>query len=145
MGIFGKLAYDEGATVGTLLAVRFVLAALLFWALILASRGGGDIRAVPGRDLAAALALGGCGYALQAGGYFVALERIDASILALLLYTFPAMVAVAAVVLGRDRFDAGRAAALLLASAGLVLVLANGEGGDLDAVGTAFALGAAVV
>ena len=27
MGIFGKLAYDEGATVGTLLATRFVLAA----------------------------------------------------------------------------------------------------------------------
>ena len=24
MGVFGKLAYDEGATVGTLLAVRFL-------------------------------------------------------------------------------------------------------------------------
>ena len=32
MAVFGKLAYDEGATVGTLLAVRFSLAALLFWA-----------------------------------------------------------------------------------------------------------------
>ena len=31
MGIFGRLAYDEGATVGTLLAVRFALAAALFW------------------------------------------------------------------------------------------------------------------
>ena len=38
MGVFGKLAYGEGATVGTLLAVRFALAALLFWALI-AGRG----------------------------------------------------------------------------------------------------------
>jgi drug/metabolite transporter (DMT)-like permease len=33
MAIFGKLAYAEGASVGTLLAVRFVLAAALFWAL----------------------------------------------------------------------------------------------------------------
>ena len=31
MGIFGKLAYEEGANVGTLLAARFVLAAALFW------------------------------------------------------------------------------------------------------------------
>jgi drug/metabolite transporter (DMT)-like permease len=31
MGIFGKLAYEQGATVGTLLVVRFVLAAALFW------------------------------------------------------------------------------------------------------------------
>ena len=38
MAIFGKLAYGEGATVGTLLAVRFALAAALFWAL--ARRGG---------------------------------------------------------------------------------------------------------
>src|SRR3954468_17873127 len=33
MGVFGKLAYENGATVGTLLSVRFPLAALLFWAL----------------------------------------------------------------------------------------------------------------
>ena len=39
MGIFGKLAYDEGATVGTLLATRFVLAAALFW-LLSTSTGG---------------------------------------------------------------------------------------------------------
>jgi drug/metabolite transporter (DMT)-like permease len=31
MGVFGKLAYDEGVTVGTLLSARFVLAAVLFW------------------------------------------------------------------------------------------------------------------
>ena len=37
MGIFGKLAYGDGATVGTLLASRFVLAALLFWALVAAT------------------------------------------------------------------------------------------------------------
>ena len=38
MAIFGKLAYGEGATVGTLLAVRFSLAAALFWALVAAAR-----------------------------------------------------------------------------------------------------------
>ena len=47
MAIFGKLAYGEGATVGTLLAVRFALAAALFWALVLAPRGGArELRAL---------------------------------------------------------------------------------------------------
>ena len=48
------------------------------------------------RDVGVGLALGGCGYAIQAGCYFAALERIDASLLSLLLYTFPAIVAAAA-------------------------------------------------
>ena len=49
------------------------------------------------RDVALALALGAVGYSAQAGAYFAALDRMDASLLSLLLYTFPAMVAVAAV------------------------------------------------
>ena len=85
MGIFGKLAYGEGATVGTLLSVCFALAAALFWALLLAGGGGRRVRGLPRRDVAAALALGAVGYALQAGCYFAALTRIDASLLALVL------------------------------------------------------------
>src|SRR3977135_3494999 len=77
MGIFGKLAYGEGVTVGTLLSLRFLLAARLFWGLVLASGAAHEVRALGARDVAIALALGACGYAIQAGSYFVALERID--------------------------------------------------------------------
>jgi drug/metabolite transporter (DMT)-like permease len=146
MAIFGKLAYDEGATVGTLLAARFALAAALFWALVLAGgEAAAGLRALTRRDLAIAVGLGACGYAAQAGCFFAALERIDASLLSLLLYTFPSMVAVAAIVLRRERADARRFAALSLASGGLVLVLANAKAGTLDPLGAALALGAAVV
>jgi drug/metabolite transporter (DMT)-like permease len=145
MAVLGKLAYDEGATVGTLLSVRFVLAAALFWALVLASGAAHELRALRGRDLGTALALGAGGYALQAGCFFAALARVDASLLSLLLYTFPAMVAVAAIVLGRERADARRFAALALASCGLVLVLASAEAGAIDALGAALALSAAVI
>jgi drug/metabolite transporter (DMT)-like permease len=144
MAIFGKLGYDEGATVGTLLALRFVLAAALFWGLLLATDAGRRIRTLTGRELGAGLALGACGYAIQAGCFFAALERIDASLLSLLLYTFPAIVAAAAVVLGRERMDARRLTALVLASGGLVLVVASGAGA-LDPVGAALGLAAAVV
>jgi drug/metabolite transporter (DMT)-like permease len=145
MAIFGKLAYGEGATVGTLLAVRFLLAAAVFWAIVLASGAGREVRALPRRDVATALGLGGLGYALQAGGYFAALTRIDASLLSLLLYTFPAIVAAAAVALGRERMTRRRAAALVLASSGLALVVAGAGTGALDPVGAALGLGAACV
>src|SRR3954470_6883119 len=87
MSIFGKLAYGEGATVATLLAVRFALAAALFWIGILVRGVAPAIRALPRREIGAGLALGAFGYSVQAGCYFAALERIDASLLSLLLYT----------------------------------------------------------
>jgi drug/metabolite transporter (DMT)-like permease len=145
MAIFGKLAYDDGATVGTLLAVRFVLAAALFWALVLVGGAAREVRALSRRDIAVGLALGFCGYSAQAGCYFAALERIDASLLSLLLYTFPAMVAVAAVALGRERMNGRRLTALALASGGLALVVAGAGTGALDPLGAALGLGAAVV
>ena len=145
MGIFGKLAYDEGANVGTLLAARFVLAAALFWVLVGVSRGARSLRSLPRRDVGLALALGAVGYSAQAGGYFAALQRLDASLLSLLLYTFPAIVTVAAIALGRERASRRTAVALAVASTGLVLVLAGAAAGALDPLGAALGLSAAVV
>ena len=141
MGVLGKLAYDDGATVGTLLSTRFLLAALLFWMLVPAR----ELRALRRRDIAIALGLGAGVYALQAGMYFSALERIDASLLSLLCYTFPAIVAVAAVALGRERFDRRKTLALCLASGGLLLVVASAGTGALDPIGTTLGLATAVV
>jgi drug/metabolite transporter (DMT)-like permease len=145
LAVFGKLAYGEGATVGTLLSVRFLLAAALFWAVILARGGARELRALRRRDVAVGLGLGACGYALQSGCYFAALQRIDASLLSLLLYTFPAMVAIAAIALGRERVDGRRLASLAPAFGGLALVVAGAGAGALDPLGAALALGAAVV
>jgi drug/metabolite transporter (DMT)-like permease len=145
MGIFGKLAYEEGATVGTLLAVRFVLAAALFWLFVTSSGGVRRVRALPRRDVAIALALGAVAYSAQAGGYFAALQRLDVSLLSLLIYTFPTIVTVTAIALGRERANRRTAVALVLASTGLVLVLAGAGGGALDPIGTGLGLAAAVV
>ena len=145
MGIFGKLAYDEGATVGTLLAGRFGLAAVLLWLVVVGAGRGRRMRSLPRRDVGIALALGAVGYGAQAGGYFAALERLDASLLALLVYTFPVMVTVTAIALRREPASRRTLIALALASTGLVLVLAGAAAGALDALGTALGLGAAVV
>ena len=145
MGIFGKLAYDEGSTVGTLLASRFVFAAALLWLFVACAGRLRDLRALSRRDIGIALALGAVGYGAQAGGYFAALDRLDASLLSLLIYTYPVIVTVAAIALGRESASLRTALALGLACTGLVLVLAGAASGELDAVGTVLGLGAAVV
>lgn len=141
MAIFGKLAYDEGVGVGELLLMRFAIAAALLLALA-AARGA--LRRLSQRTVVAALAMGAVGYAAQSGLYFSALERMDASLLALVLYVYPALVLVGAVALGRERVTARRVAALLVAFTGTALVLAGAAAGALDALGTVLGFGAAL-
>jgi drug/metabolite transporter (DMT)-like permease len=143
MAIFGKLAFDDGATAGTLLAARFTIAALELWCVVLLQGLLPQMRAVAPRDAMIALGLGACGYALQAGCYFVALEHVDASLLSLILYTYPAIVTVAAVALGRERLDRRRLLALGLVSTGLVLILATAGATSISGLGVALGLGAA--
>jgi drug/metabolite transporter (DMT)-like permease len=141
MGIFGKLAYDAGVDVGELLLVRFTLAAA---ALLAVAAARGALRGLSRRAVLVALAMGAIGYATQSGLYFSALERMDASLLALVLYTYPALVCAGAVALGRERASARRVLALLLASAGAALVLVGAASGSLDALGVAMGFGAAL-
>ena len=143
MAIFGKLAYDAGVGLLTLLFVRFSIAAPVLW--IAALRRPAALSGTSRRTMLGAFALGAVGYSMQAALYFAALTRMDASLLSMLLYTFPAMVAVAAIVLGREHADPARLGALLLASIGLVLVLASAKPGALDPLGAALALGAALI
>jgi drug/metabolite transporter (DMT)-like permease len=140
MAIFGKLSYDEGVTVGDLLLVRFALAAAALLAVVGAT---GTLRGLPRRSVLAALGMGAIGYATQSGLFFLALERMDASLLALVLYTYPALVFAAALLIGRERADGRRVAALLVALAGVALVLLGAASGSVDALGAVMALGAA--
>lgn len=141
MAIFGKLAYEEGVGVGDLLLVRFALAAAV---LLVVAGARGALRGLPRRTVILALAMGAVGYATQSGLFFSALERMDASLLALILYTYPVLVCAAAVALGREQASARRIGALLAASAGAALVLAGAATGSFDALGAAMGFGAAV-
>ena len=138
MAIFAKEAYSGGAGIATLLAVRFVLAAAVLWALVLPRRSRlSRERRRP--SLLPGLALG-CLYAVEASAFFFALSRIDAALAELLLYGYPALVVVGAALLGRERLSRGRAAALALSTAGIVLVLAAGEIGNVDGLGVVAAI-----
>jgi drug/metabolite transporter (DMT)-like permease len=142
MAIFGKLAYDAGVGVLTLLVLRFALAATILGAANALRRP--RVRLPGRRTLLIAFALGAIGYAAQAGLFFQALTHIDPGLTALVLYLYPSLVTLAAVALGRDRLDGIRAASLLLAFTGLALVLFVGGPADVNAAGVALALGAAL-
>jgi drug/metabolite transporter (DMT)-like permease len=141
MAIFGKLAYEEGIGVGDLLLVRFAMAAVV---LLVIAWARGALRGLSRGAVLASLAMGAVGYATQSGLFFTALDRMDASLLALILYTYPVLVCAAAVALGRERASARRVGALLAASAGAALVLAGAATGSFDALGAAMGFGAAL-
>jgi drug/metabolite transporter (DMT)-like permease len=139
MPVFARMAYASGADPTTLLFLRFTFAAPVLLG-IAAARGA---RFPRGRALAGLMALGGVGYVAQAFCYFTALTLATASLVALVLYLYPVIVAVLAAVLFRERLTAPRLAALGLAMAGALLTV--GFGGRGSPAGVALAVGAALV
>ena len=134
-----KVAFDGGAGVASIGAIRFALAAL---ALALLARRA--IAAAPARTLLAPFLLGLTIYGLETGLFFASLERIDVSLASLLMCSYPALVVAGAVLLRRERASRRRGLALVVALVGVALVLAGGVGGAMDPLGIGLALGAAI-
>jgi drug/metabolite transporter (DMT)-like permease len=151
MAIFGKLAYAAGVPAPTLVLLRFAVASAVLVTAVAVVRLRSGQPALPGaagksrrRLVITALTLGGVGYAAQASFYFAALERIDAALVALVLYTFPVLVTLASVTLGRDRLTPARVAALLAATCGTALVLVGAGALSFDTAGVTLAFAAAL-
>ena len=131
MALCAHLAYREGVDTASLLMLRFVLAAIVLGAL---ARG----RAWPTRKECIAYLLMGCVYALMAWSYFSALHYAASSTVALVLYTFPVIVAIAAALLGLDRFGLAEGLAVAGAVAGMVLMLGTSLSGSYTGLLLAF-------
>ncbi|MGI8686545.1 MAG: DMT family transporter [Acidimicrobiales bacterium] len=114
MAIFARLAYDGGADITAVLFLRFAIAAPCM-AVLLRLRGQPWPR---GRVLAGLVAMGGIGYVGQSLSYFTALTLASASLVALLLYAYPAIVTVLSAVLFGVRLTPVRIGAPVLALAG---------------------------
>lgn len=139
--IFAKLAYEANFNVLTLLSVRFGLAALLLGAVSAWRASAG--RRPPMRTLVAGVLVGMFVMSVQAGLLFAALTRVDASIAILLFYTYPVLVTLAALALGREALTRTRLVALGLALPGVTLVLVAPGIGAVSPDGIALALGSA--
>jgi drug/metabolite transporter (DMT)-like permease len=139
MAIFARLAYASGVDIPTLLLLRFTSAAVLMWVLFWA-RG---VRLPRGKGMIMLLAMGSIGYAGQAFSYFTALTLASVGLVSLLLYLYPAIVAILARLVFRHPLTRLQIAAILVALAGSVLTI--GKAGDGKPLGIFFGLLAAFI
>lgn len=125
-GVLAKGAFAQ-ADPFLVMAARFALAALLSLALPGAKAVGRP------RDHAVLLVTGAFGYAGTTALLFLAFTRMATSLAILVLYAYPALVALGAHALGRERLTRRRGLALLVTFAGVAVV--SGAGGQLTAAG----------
>ena len=121
--LFAKPVYAEGVGWLSLLAWRFAIAASLSWAWLLLDHGRrAGLRRIDRRRLAVALVLG-LVYLGNSSTYYAALETVSASLAALIVYIYPAIVAVLTIRLGRPLEGRRAWLALGLALFGVVLAI----------------------
>jgi drug/metabolite transporter (DMT)-like permease len=137
--VVAKKAFAAGFTVPSLLTGRFAIAAVVFWVIVAIRRP-----AWPSvRSLQIAIGLGALGYAFQSAFYFGALTRLNASMVAQLLYIYPALVMAIAVLRRRESVTRRGLTALACSGIGLALLLQSGGGsGPMPTAGVLMALGA---
>lgn len=148
LSILGKMALNDGMDIASVLSFRFAGAALLLGLYL------GLMKRRPlflgWRTTMALLLLGAVGYAGQSALYFGALARNPAAVNSLLLYIYPAFVALLGWLAFRRRPTGRQGAALALALAGVALTLgaeqlgAFLQPGGLDRLGVVMVIGSAL-
>ncbi len=139
MAIFARMAYASGVDIPTLLLLRFFIASILMWGLLLLKR----MKLPKGRGMVMLVAIGAVGYAGQAFSFFTALTYASAGLVALLLYTYPAIVALLSRLVFKHPFTWRQIAAVAIALAGTVFII--GKAGDGKLLGIFFGLLAALI
>ncbi len=142
LAVLTKLVYAYGAKPLPLLTWRFAIVSLLM-AIYVGLTAPQALKVRPG-DLGRFAALALLGYGAASVCFFFALNYASASIVEMLLYTYPAMVVLASAVFFRERLDGRRLAAVLLTFLGCALVVGVFSGGSqVSWLGAALGLGAA--
>jgi drug/metabolite transporter (DMT)-like permease len=119
--IAAKIAYRGGASIPTVLAGRFLLAAFLFWASFIFIKPGfywlsrSEVLSI------VFLALGGQGLATAL--LFVSFQYLSAAIAILLFYVYPLIVSLLAIPFLKEPLTKNKLNALLISFGGLVVVL----------------------
>jgi len=118
--ILGKYVFAGGASLPTVLFVRFSSAAIVFWALFFWKNGRPRIRVNTWLIL---LAMGGLGYAGMAGLYLWSVRFIPASLASLVFYSFPLLVTIISILTSQEIMSGMKLLGLASSSLGLMLVL----------------------
>lgn len=121
LGIFGRLAFAAGISVGELLVFRFSLAAVLLWLGLFIFRR--DLLRLSFRQIIVSCLLGIAGYAVFSTMYFKSIQGVSVAIAAMLLFTFPIFVNVGAFLFLKEEMRLKQWLSLLTSIVGLILLL----------------------
>lgn len=139
--ILGKVVYAGGASVFTVLFIRFSLAAIVFWALTWWKNGKPILDR---KTWLVLLGMGGIGYAGMAALLLGSVHYIRASVASLIFYSYPLMVTVIAIVIRQEIASGLKLLGLFSSSLGLLLVVGLNFGG-VNLMGASIAFASAVV
>lgn len=140
LGIFGLGVLAAGASLQTLIGWRFILAAIALWLIVALT--GRRIRSR--RAIVQALLMGAVVYSLQTTLYFVAVQRLNVGLAALLLYTMPAMVVIVELLRRRVQLSLKLAIAVVFAIGGVAVTMLGPGGIALAPIGLLCGVGSAV-
>ncbi len=122
-GVITKLIYAHGMDYESVVVLRSLLAAPLFWAWALHYGAAAAILRAPARSIAAAAFAGALCYSLGSLLDFYALTLIDASLERALLFTYPAMVVLATALIARKWPSPRVAGAIVITWVGIALAV----------------------
>jgi drug/metabolite transporter (DMT)-like permease len=151
LGPLSRFAYEAGmeplAFVGWRGGIGLLATAgFVWWRIAHRGRRLTRLSDLDGRARASLAVAAVMGFTLNLG-MFIAFDRITVALALLGFYTYPVMVAIGNVALGREPLDRARVVALCLAVAGMLAVVASqldpSAGITFDALGFGLALGAA--
>jgi drug/metabolite transporter (DMT)-like permease len=140
VGVVAKLAFRDSLTTSTILAARLTLGAVAIWVLAAAF---GAVARIPPRRTLRLVAIGAVCFYGQGLLVFLSVERIPATTMEFLLYSYPALVAVSSAILFGERLGSRGVIGLGASLVGLSLLLGS-PGAAATSTGGAMALGAAV-
>lgn len=121
LGIFGKLAFLSGMSVGELLTFRFSFAAIIMWIALLIFRR--DLIKISFRQILISSGLGVFGYAVFSTLYFESIKGLSVSLAALLLFMFPIFVNLGEHFILKRKMTSRQMLSLLLATVGIGILL----------------------
>lgn len=125
IAMFAKIAYASGISPTMLLTWRFALAVAMLAPLVWIKR----LRLPRGRALAG-FALMGALYTAQSQCYFNALMHASSGLVGLLLYVYPVLVTIIAVLFGWEKLDRRTVVLLMVAVTGLAITLGDNLQGE---------------
>ncbi|KUK49088.1 MAG: EamA-like transporter family protein [Actinobacteria bacterium 66_15] len=143
LAVLGALAYRYGARPLPLLAWRFAIATVVMGGYVAIRRPGALVAARA--DLGRFVLLSVAGYGAASMCFFFALGHASAAVVTVLLYTYPALVALYETLAGRSKLSWTTVAGVIMTFAGCALVVGLLDAEiHVDAVGTILGLGAGV-